>query len=223
MTDVSPDERARFERRYGRYTEIMLRERPDLHRRYFEIQRIGRLSVGFGSALDTKYLVRVRGPSDSPHDDMMLEAKQVRDLSGIDCIDARSGGGAFRILVGQARIAEAPQKFLGQIPRVQGDPPAERPLWVHAWDDHYEELDVGGKIGVEDLSQIAYDVGVQLGRGHVRQIASPFDSQLGHAQLETLRDLEGEVRLAIDDLSEMTLRGWEQFRADLAARSPRQP
>jgi hypothetical protein len=189
MTPMPASERVSFERGYSRYAEMILRDHPDLHPRYFEIQRMGRLSVGFGSALDTKYLMRIRGPTDSPDDDAVLEAKQVRDLRGIDCINPRAGGGAFRILIGQARIAEVPQRFLAQIPRVEGDDPTARPFWIHAWFDHYAELDVQGDIGPQDLREIAYDVGIQLGRGHVRQIASPLDSQLRQAQLDTLRDL----------------------------------
>ncbi len=223
MQDVPAEERARFDKRYARYAAIMLGQHPDLDPHYFDIQRLGRLSVGYGSALDIKYLIRVRGPTDAPLDDVVLEAKQVRDLSGIDCINARASGGAFRILVGQARISEAPPRFLAQMPRADGDDPAARPFWVHAWYDTYTELDVSGDITARDLEQVAYDVGLQLGRGHVRQIAAPLDAQLRREQLETAIALDSEIRAAITDATQMVLVGWERFRAETDSRRSQRP
>jgi len=212
MHELEPGAREAFEPGYRRYAEMMRAENPRLDPRFFDIVKMGRITVGFGSALDRKYLIRIRGASDRPDDDMVLEAKQVRDLDRIDCVNARGGGGAFRILIGQARIAEVPHKFLAQVPRPEGADPRDPPSWIHAWQPNYVELDVEGEITPEEVAEVAYDVGIQLGRGHVRQIASPLDAQLRMAELEMMRDIEPEIRQAIVEFADMTIRGWERFR-----------
>lgn len=212
MKPVSIEERSSFEPGYERYSALMLSEHPELSKDFFAIENIGRISVGFGSALDKKFLIRVHGKTDDPEDDVVLEAKEVRDLSGIKCINSRESGGAFRILVGQARIAEVPHQFLAQVP--QGADTSAKPFWVHAWHEHYVELSLSDELSPEDLKQVAYDVGVQLGRGHVRQIASPLDSQLRKAQLDMLASFDTQIRTAISELASETLLGWEQFKAD---------
>ncbi len=68
---------------------------------------MGYLKLGVGSALDTKFLVRIRGPTDDPIDDAVLEVKQVRDLGDVECIEAVEDD-PFRILLSQARIAYEP-------------------------------------------------------------------------------------------------------------------
>ena len=70
------------------YIETLIVEDDGLDSTYFDIISIGRLRIGIGSALDLKYLARVRGETDDPFDDVVLEFKQVRDLSGIDCIQS---------------------------------------------------------------------------------------------------------------------------------------
>ena len=47
--------------------------------------------MGVGSALDLKFLVRVRGATGDPLDDVVLQVKQVRDLGGIPCIRTDPG------------------------------------------------------------------------------------------------------------------------------------
>ena len=49
------------------------------------------IGSGEGEPLDLKYLVRVRGASDGPLDDRVLEVKQVRELGAIDCISVSRG------------------------------------------------------------------------------------------------------------------------------------
>ena len=65
-----------------------------------------------GSALEPKFLVRLRGDSDDPEDDVVVELKRVRSLGGIPCIQADDDD-PFRVLVSGARIAYQPFRFLG--------------------------------------------------------------------------------------------------------------
>lgn len=188
------------------YVEAMLAERPGLSREYFEWVKTGYLRMGIGSALDTKYLVRVRGETDDPIDDLVLECKQVRDLSGIDCVSSGKRSDAFRVLLGQARIAYQPFRHLGYF-RFR-----EHTFWVHSWVQNYKEVTIGESFRThQELAEVVYDVGVQLGRGHVKHIATPFDRELRREQLEVLDRHEPEIERTCRELAEQTIAAWEMF------------
>ena len=211
----SDEESQPFAAEYARYRTLMETEHPDLRSGFFNLKRSGRFRVGVGSALDEKYLLRIDGPSESPSDDVILEAKQVRDISEIDCIYGTSGGGAFRILTSQSRIGEMPHRFLAQVPPEPGGPPGAPMFWVHEWVANYHELRVAGSIeSPDELAEVARDVGIQLGRGHTRAIASPLDSQLRRAQLSLVDDLEDEIRELSEELTQRTVSAWEWFRSE---------
>ena len=114
MTPIEPNKMAVFKKGFAGFVEQMNREHPDLEPGYFVLKKAGRLHLGVGSALDIKLLIRVEGPSAAPEDDMVLEAKEVRDLSSISCVNAIVGD-AFRILIAQARMADVPPRFMAQI------------------------------------------------------------------------------------------------------------
>ncbi|MEM9192137.1 MAG: DUF2252 family protein [Myxococcota bacterium] len=202
---------------YQRYRALMLEEHEDLSRTYFDMKQAGAFRMGVGSALDEKYLVRIEGPTDEPSDDLILEYKEVRDLSGISCIQGSEGGGAFRILVSQSRIGDAPHRFLAQVPRGRRNPDG-RPFWVHEWLANYKELEVQESLeSADELDEIAHDTGRQLGRGHTQAIAAPLDSQLRRAQLDSLLQHEGEILAAVADLSQRSMDGWNAFRENAPA------
>jgi hypothetical protein len=190
------------------YIEAMLIEHPNVTSDFFNIENIGYLRMGIGSALDLKYLVRIRGKTEKPEDDIILELKQVRDISGIDCIARTQKSDPFRVLVGQARIAYQPYRFLGYV-HFQG-----LIFWAHAWVDNYKEVKVGKTFkSVKELAEVAYDVGVQLGRGHPKQIAAPLDFQLRREQLRLLIKYEPRLKQASKELADQTVAAWKQFRA----------
>ncbi len=190
------------------YVEAMRSQDASLGPRFFDTVAVGYLRMGIGSALDLKYLVRIRGASDDPLDDLVLEIKQVRELGEIDCIAVSSGSDPFRILVGQSRIAYRPYGLLGYL-RMH-----DHTFWIHAWVANYKELGIGDDFAsADELAEVAYDVGVQLGRGHPNQIGAPLDLQLRREQMRLLaRDRELIVRER-RELAELVIDAWERFRA----------
>ncbi len=192
------------------YVDVMLYEQPELGSRHFEVVDAGYLKMGIGSALDLKYLVRIRGASDGPLDDQVLEVKQVRELGGIDCIAVSKGTDPFRILLGQSRIAYQPYDLLGYV-RMSGGT-----FWIHAWVQNYKEVGIRDDLGsVDELAEVAYDVGVQLGRGHPNQIGAPLDLQL---RMEQLRLLERDRELIAQqrhELAELVVDAWRRFGEQL--------
>ena len=140
----------------------------------------------------------------------MLEIKQVRDLTSIECISVAPGADPFRVLIGQARIATEPYKYLGYA-RYEG-----HTFWVHAWVENHSQIKIEKDFqAVEEIAEVAYDVGLQLGRGHVKAIAQPLDLQLRREQMRLIdRDTE-EIKAACQELAGMTVEAWERFKAEM--------
>ena len=206
-----------FKRATRRYLEDMTAENPHLPPGFFEIKRMGSLNLGIGSALSKKFLMRVEGPSPSPLDDVILEAKEVGDLKGIDCIQ-RSGAEVGRVAVAQARLAFERPRYYGYVimhPRLGFD--RRDKFWVFAWDDNYAELSiVRSFLTPEDLFDVARDVGIQLGRGHPRSIADPYETMLRRGLLLTLSDIQPEIELAIREMTPQVIAAWERFRDEVS-------
>lgn len=188
------------------YIKNIYAEQPSLNSDYFRIIQMGYLHLGIGSALDLKYVVRVQGQTEKPEDDVVLELKEVRDLSEINCIHSGRKSDPFRILLGQSRIAYQPFTHLGYF-SFRG-----RVFWVHSWVDNYKEIGIDKYKSVNQLSEVLYDIGVQLGKGHVKHIAAPLDLQLRREQLQIIQRHKSEFITACEELAARTVTAWELFR-----------
>src|SRR5688572_17229689 len=224
MEPLLPGDRAEADAGSRRYVEMMLEQRPELTRAFFETKRYGRIRGGVGSAIDERFLIRVEGPTPAEDDDVVLEAKELRDLSSVPCVQASLLGGRFRTIVGRARLGGNDDPFLALVPRGPEETPDDPPFWVQSWQPDYRELDAAHDLtSANELDEITYQVGLQLGRGHIRQFATPFDDQLRRAVRDMLRDYGPRIRATIDDMTERTLASWQHFRdeagRDEAARS----
>ena len=173
---------------------------------FFRIKKAGRLKIGVGSVLDEKYLLRVEGWTKDDTDDQILEAKLVRPLSDVECV--HTDVGAERVPLGMALIAYAPFSFSGLLTR------GGRSFWVRGWTDDYVELSIDLSFPLpEDLRQVAYDVGIQLGRAHPKRAAGTRETlELRGLLRQSTRENEGRIRRAIGELAEATVAAWTAFR-----------
>ncbi len=194
----------------GFYVETSLMDNPDLNRDFYDVIDMGYLKMGIGSALDLKYVVRVNGSTDEPDDDIVLEIKQVRDLTGIDCIQTGQKQDPFRILVGQSRIAYEPFHHLGYF-RFRN-----MNFWVHSWVDNYKELSIDKSYTYpSELKQVIYDVGVQLGKGHVKHIAAPFDLHVRLEQINLVAKNKERILRESKILSQNVIDAWRLFKRSI--------
>ena len=206
IIDADPVPASEIEADSRDYVSQMLADRAGMPASFFSIKKAGRLSLGIGSALDEKYLFRIEGWSKEADDDQILEAKLVRPLSEVDCI--RTEQGPERVPLGMALIAYAPFPFSGLF-TYRG-----RTFWVHGWTDDYMELSIDSSFASpQDLQQVAYDVGIQLGWAHPKEVAGKdFRPGLRGILLQATRKNEGRIRKTIDDLAEATVGAWMAFR-----------
>ena len=193
----------------SRFVELVSlgRERPA---DFFRVKRVGALTMGVGSALDEKYLIIFEGDTAAAEDDLVVEAKQIRDLAGNPCV--RTDVGASRVLDGQRLIAYEPFSYAAVVPH------GSKFFWMHDWTDDYQEASIGTAILSErDLREVAYDAGVQMGRAHPKRPDGGADDDRRQAAIESLNVIEGRVRVAIRDMAARTEAAWETFRRKATA------
>lgn len=203
--DASPLPLEALSEHFRGYVAQRLRERSGMPEGFFRLKKAGMLRLGIGSALDEKYLVRIEGWTDVDGDDVVLEAKLVRDVSGIEC--AQRGIGPTRVLTANALIAYEPYPFAGLLVR-EG-----RTLWVHGWPDDYEELSIARSFRTpEELREVAFDVGVQLGRAHPKPMTGPTQAAMRRGVRAAARRHEARVRAAVEELGREVEAAWLDFR-----------
>lgn len=204
-----------YKKPFNQFLEQMARRYPDLPPHFFKVKKAGRLQVGIGSALDEKYLLFVEGPTTANKDDVVLEIKEVKDLSGISCI-LLSEATPMRPILMQTRLAYKPYRYMGSIviSRRKGYK-RDKTFWVHEWYDNYQELSIRTSFKTPtDLQEIAADAGFQLGLGHPKSISDSYSRDLRKRLVSTLAELQEMIELAIFDLTQQTVAAWEQFRRE---------
>ena len=188
----------------ARFAELVVFGR-ELPADFFKVKRIGALQMGIGSALDEKYLIILEGPTAATEDDMVVEAKQIRDLAGNPCV--RTDIGASRVLDGQRLIAYEPFAYAAVVPH------HGKYFWMHDWTDDYQEASITSQISSpKDLRQIAYDVGVQMGRAHPKLPDGSLTKERRRAVLRSLEAIEPRLRSAIRELAGRSDAAWREFR-----------
>jgi Uncharacterized protein conserved in bacteria (DUF2252) len=201
------------------FSKVLQRERPDVPADYFEVIRAGWLHLGIGSASSRKVLIRVKGASSDPADDVLLEAKAVRALDGLNCLEVPQEQPTFRIIAGSHQLGRLKHRILAAGPEVavtemtiQGE--HLRNWWIHSWEPSYREIAIEDFRSVGDLSDIVYDSGLQLGGGSVHRFDGRVDSDMRRESLASLDALEPRLRHVAGTLIEEVLRGWHRFRGD---------
>jgi hypothetical protein len=213
LMDSDPVPVSELERDLQGYVAQMRTENPATPPAFFRIKKAGRLQMGIGSALDEKYLLRIEGRTAEDEDDQILEVKGVHALPDGTCVHTDLG--PQRVLLGMSLIANASFQLSGILAR------GDRFFWVHGWTDDYVELSIESSFtGPRDLREVAYDVGVQLGRAHPKGgPGRPSPRGLRSALLESTRTNEDRIRRAIDELTEATVAAWKAFREGLPGAS----
>jgi hypothetical protein len=62
------------------------------------------------------------------------------------------------------------------------------------------------------LGEVAYDIGVQLGRGHTNQVAPDLDLQVRRTLLRQLRRDENRIYEISLEMTELVNEAWGRFR-----------
>ncbi len=153
-----------------------------------------------GSALTLKQLARMEGPTSAPEDDIILEAKELSDLSGIDCVEVADWGDAMRVIDGSRRVGRIRHDIMAIVPMPRAPDSGGRDWWVRSWAPSYKEIDLDDLRSAEELLEIVHDVGAQLGRGHRAEARERWERNEAWAR----REVAVQVRNLLE--------AWEIFR-----------
>lgn len=167
---------------------------------FFTVKKMGKLKLGIGSALTKKYLVRLEGPTTKADDDVILEFKQVADLSQVPCVSSLPGGAALA----RAQLDAAPggEKLLAPMLLPDGR------FWVNEWLANYQEAKLK-KLKAEDLRPLVYEAALMLAREHTKALpdaaAPPAEAlRLGATEVVSLRQ-------TMVEMADAATQGWERF------------
>jgi hypothetical protein len=199
------------------FTDVVRHEQPDLPDGYFDVLHAGWLHMGVGSAASAKILMRVRGPSSDPADDEILEAKAIRGLEGLHCLEEPQLRPTIRVIVGSQQLGRLRHHILAAAPEV--DIPEMtienrhlRNWWLRSWEPSYREIVLDDLRSVEDLSDIVYDSGVQLGAGSTHGATTLEEATLRRRSLASIATLEVRLRKEAEDLVQEMLRAWNEVK-----------
>jgi hypothetical protein len=194
-------------------------ERPDFSPGYLTVVRAGWLRMGVGSALGHKILIRIQGPSAEPDDDELVEAKELRDLSGLSCLEEPPAAEPTRrVIVGARQLGRLRHEILAAgpdlvVPEFVVLGGQLHDWWIRSWDPSYRELQLSDLRSVQDLAEIVFDAGVQLGAGCLREETGCQVISVAEGDLATLARLERRIRNEASRLVEQLLLGWKELGA----------
>jgi hypothetical protein len=200
------------------FAQIVQQQRPELPDAYFRIVQAGWLRMGIGSATAKKVLIRVDGPSARPEDDVLLEAKAIRALADVGCLEAPRARPTFRVITGNQQLGRLRHDILVAgpevpIPELTGEGPNLGDWWIRSWEPSYREVGLDDFESVEELGEVVYDSGAQLGAGSVHLPGQTVDAVLQQQSLAALGTFDARVRREAATLVEQMLRGWDQLVA----------
>jgi Uncharacterized protein conserved in bacteria (DUF2252) len=197
---------------------VVLRERPDLTPEYFRVVRAGSVKSGVGSAVLPKIMVRVRGPSDDPADDELLESKKIGDLSGLSCLKTPTVQPTLRIIDGSKQLGRLKHNIMAagpelSITEVMATGERLQDWWIRSLDPSYREVRLTELQSVRDLAAISYDAGVQLGSGRLQDKTVPLSGYDRQRLSAVVAKLEKRYRQEATKLVDDLLHGWREFGA----------
>jgi hypothetical protein len=210
MRPIPAAEDENFRRGWPRLVQLMREAYPERPVGFFDITRLGGLQIGVGSALETKTLIRIAGPTPAPDDDLMLEARSTAVPDGQECVARPTSGGSLHVLLFAYLLGQRLPEVFGFMPREGAREAPE--LWVQSWDRGYRELSVSTLQSQDELNDLAVDAGRQLA-GHLwTMFPEPLRAHQRFSQLRAFELTSARARDAAREFADETLSEWERFR-----------
>jgi uncharacterized protein (DUF2252 family) len=216
MLPFNRQDRVAIDASIRRFDRLLRSVNPNLPSRYLRVKKQGWVRVGVGSALTPKVLLRVEGPSRSPEDDVIIEGKQLSNLRGVSCLELPKTAEAFRVISGTEQIGRIEHEVLAVVPRLSATGQVGPEWWVRSWDPSYSELRVQDYASVEELADVVYDAGAQLGAGAVVDASPSVEAQKRQLAKDALVQLEPKVRAVAHRLTQELLEEWARFKEGAA-------
>ena len=178
---------------------------------FYDILRIGQLKMGVGSALESKLLFRVKGPTDSPDDDQILEARVASVPSSSACTYRPPYGGALYMLTFIAVLGSRMPHAFGTV--TLNNSPDAHEFWVQKWEPGYTELALSDIRSQAELEELVVDGARQLAGYFWTRFPETLREHQRLAGLVGFDIVETRARALAKKLALETVAGWQKFRA----------
>jgi len=210
MLPLPGGDEARARKAWTRFTDLQAAVRPDRPAAFFEIVRAGVLRMGVGSALERKLLVRVRGPSADPDDDVVLEARASEPPGASGCVWRPDQGSALHVLTFMALLGPRMPEVLGYVGLTETAD--TRPFWVQSWTPGYVELALPDVETQAELDELAEAAASQLAGHYWTRLPEPLRVYQRYAQLKSFDLVRERAMKLARELAQETTLAWERFR-----------
>ena len=105
-------------------------------------------------------MIRVRGPSDDPADDELLESKKIGDLGGLSCLKTPMVNPTLRIIDGSKQLGRLKYNILAAgpeliVPEVMARGERLQDWWIRSLDPSYSQIRSTELRSVADLGPLS--------------------------------------------------------------------
>ena len=210
MQPLSSAEEQRFRNGWFRFVALMRETSPERPEAFYRISRVGTVGIGIGSALESKTLIRIAGPTNVPEDDFILEARVAAAPDEPECASRPANGGSLHVFMMTSLLAQRLPDVFGFLPRDGGREVPE--LWIQSWDPGYRELSLADLRSQTDVNELAIDAGTQLAGHFWTTFPEPLRGHQRFAQLRAFEMTEDHARDLARELARETATEWDRFR-----------
>jgi len=210
MGPLTPEHEALARKGWKTFADLQIAVVPDRSAEFYEIARVGELRMGVGSALERKILVRIRGPSNDPNDDVVLEARAGEAPGASGCVWRPAHGSSLHVLTFMALLGPRMPEVFGYVDLT--DKPDERPFWVQAWHPGYVELTLDDIHSQDELEELAVDAARQLAGHFWTRFVDPLRGYQRYAQLRAFDTTRERAVALSSELAREVIVEWDRFR-----------
>lgn len=203
------EDRAR--RGWADFRKVQIEVDPKRGASYYDVVKVGALQMGIGSALETKLLFHIKGPSDAPTDDIIVEARSSMPNVAHECSSRPLHAGTLWPLMFMSILGPRMPEVFGFATLVD-DPAPE--FWVQSWVPGYRELAIADVKSEAELVELAEDAAKQLAGHFWVRFPEALRAVQRHAQLAAFDRTRDRARTMARDFAAETVSEWQRFRGN---------
>jgi len=215
MKPLASFQEARLRAAWREFQRVQREIRPERQDDFYAIVRVGALHLGVGSALETKVLMRIRGATDDPSDDLVIEMRRAPPPSGGECAWRPPHGGSLQPLLFMSILGQRMPDTFGVV--TLSDEAVTPEFWAQSWEQGYRELSIADIQNQRELVELAEDAARQLAGHFWTRFPEPLRPIQRRAQLRAFDLVAARALTLARELAAETVREWSLFRQAVAA------
>lgn len=205
------DEEALYRNGWRQFVTLLTAAQPSRPASRLDIVRLGRIEIGVGSALAKKILIRTRGATDDPGDDVVLEARLTSRPGANECVWRPPHGGSMHVILFTSILGRRMPETFGFLPQEQDQMAPE--WWIQSWDSGYREMSIAYLNTQTELDELATDAARQLAGHFWKNFPEPLRPYLRYGQLHAFDLVDARARKLAHELADEVVDAWERFRS----------